>query len=197
MPSSLRTSIETARGRTEAHQPDFDRPPRTPLYMNNVARNEGINSDRKESKVEPVQVDEDWKMRSPSPVELTYAPAYFHQLYEDTDIVMTSPSHPPHSPTPEQVQDSATLGSYSDTEPPCSPTPTEVLAQDSSTWTSSSWGVDPPHSPTSKEAQDSGSLGCSPCETDPTQDSWTGGSSSWGTDSPRSSTPEPVQDSST
>ncbi|KAG1763743.1 hypothetical protein EV702DRAFT_1156760, partial [Suillus placidus] len=155
-------SVEPSRGRTEARRADADEPARTPLRnklplpqraeiaKNTVAQDEGIakdNSHRRESEAEPAQVDEDWKMGSPSPIELTYAP--FHQLYEDEDIVMASPTEPHHSPAPQQVEDSSLWGSSSwDTDPSRSPSPKQV--QDCSTW-ESSWDTDPSRSPTSKQ----------------------------------------------
>ncbi|KAG2753343.1 hypothetical protein P692DRAFT_20252393 [Suillus brevipes Sb2] len=58
---------------------------------------------------------------------------------------MASPAHPTRSPTPEQIQDSASLGSSSGAEPPCSPTPTEVLASE---WGTSSQRKIPGHGET-------------------------------------------------
>lgn len=159
----------------------------SPMHMLMIY--EGIKNDRE---AEPILVDPDWIMRSPSPVEIYYAPIYsiFTPTdFYDTDIVMASPAHPTRSPTLEQIQDSASLGSSSGAEPPCSPTPTEVLA---SGWGTSLWGVDPPHSPTSEE--NTRSWGDSPRETEPSQNESTEDSSLRGTKSPRSSTPGPLQE---
>ncbi|KAG1840632.1 hypothetical protein F4604DRAFT_435956 [Suillus subluteus] len=117
---SSHSEEKLSRGGTEAHQIEpAETPPRirVPLTRQTEIDNYTVadNSDRKETVAEPTQVDEDWKMRSPSPIELnyapielTYAPTHFHQLYEYQDIVMASP---PRSPTPNEVQDSATWGS--------------------------------------------------------------------------------------
>ncbi|KAG1809186.1 uncharacterized protein BJ212DRAFT_1381013 [Suillus subaureus] len=195
---SLSHSEEPSPGQTEARQIEpVKTPPRTrqtEIDNNTVAD----NSDRKESIAEPAQVDEDWKMGSPSPIELTYAPTHFHQLYEYEyqDIDMASP---PHSPTPNEVQDSATRRSSWGADPR-SPTPNEV--QDSATW-GSSWGADPSRLPIPNEVQDSTTWGSSwdadlPRPPTPTQarDSATWGPS-WGADPPHSPTPTQVQDSST
>ncbi|KAG2344939.1 hypothetical protein BDR05DRAFT_164175 [Suillus weaverae] len=159
-------SVEPSRGRTEARRSDADGPARTPLRnkrslpkraeiaKNTVAQDEGIpkdDSDWRESGAEPAQVDEDWKMGSPSPTEPTYASAHFHQLYEDEDVVMASPTEPTHSPAPQQVEDSSLWGSSWDADPPRSP----KQVQDCSTW-ESSWDTDPPRSPSPKQVtQDS------------------------------------------
>ncbi|KAG1773273.1 hypothetical protein EV702DRAFT_1131260 [Suillus placidus] len=185
-------SVEPSRGRTEARRSDGDKPARTRIKLplpqraeiakNTVAQDEGIakdNSHWRESGAEPAQVDEDWKMGSPSPIELTYAPAHFHRLYKDEDIVMASPTEPTHSPVPQQVEDSSLWGSSSwDTDPSRSPSPKQV--QDCSPW-ESSWDSDPPRSTTPKQVQD-----CSTWE------------SSWDTDPPRSPSPKQfTQDSAT
>ncbi|KAG1836979.1 hypothetical protein DFJ58DRAFT_157921 [Suillus subalutaceus] len=208
---SSHSEEKLSRGGTEAHQIEpAETPPRirVPLARQTEIDNNTVadNIDRKETVAEPTQVDEDWKMRSPSPIELnyapiefTYAPTHFHQLYEYQDIVMASPLR---SPTPNEVQDSATWGSPWGADLPRSPTPKEV--HNSSTWGSSSWGADPPRCPTPNEVQDSAtwesSWGADPSHS-PTpkevQDSSIWGSSSWGADPPHSPTPTQVQDSST
>ncbi|KIK45297.1 hypothetical protein CY34DRAFT_548842 [Suillus luteus UH-Slu-Lm8-n1] len=160
---------------------------------------------------EAILVDLDWPgITRSSPVELygpidsTFYPTYDAQPYEDTDVVMGPPAHPMAtcSPTPEQIQDPASLESYWGAEPPRSTTPTGGLPQDSS-----AWGVNPPHSPASEEGPKS--WGYSPWETDASKGESTEDSSLWGTDAtkdeptegssrgtkpPRSSTPGPLQD---
>ncbi|KAG2748773.1 hypothetical protein P692DRAFT_20833991 [Suillus brevipes Sb2] len=162
---------------------------RAEINENTIARNEEIQNDRE---VEAILVDPDWKMRSPSPVELYYTPIYSTftptDFYE-SDIVMVSPTHPTRSPTPEQIQDSANLGSSWGAEPPYSPAPTEVLRQNLTS--SESWGVDPPHSPTSGD--NTRSWGYSPWETDASQDESTEDSSLRGTDATHN---ESTEDSS-
>lgn len=175
---SSHSADELSRGRTEARQIGPSKTPprfRVPLARQTEINDNTVtdNNDRKDT-AEPVQVDEDWKMRSPSPIELTYAPIHFHQSYEYQDIVMASP---PRSPTRNEVQGSATRRSSCDADPPRSSTPKEV--QNSATW-DSSWGADPSHSPTPKEVQNSSTWG-----------------SSWGADAPRPPTPNEVRDSTT
>ncbi|KAG1762517.1 hypothetical protein EDD22DRAFT_566879 [Suillus occidentalis] len=214
MPPSSRTPVELLRIRTEAHPSGSDLFARRLLRNNlplpqradDITRARGEWGGHCEPDSEVILVDPDWIMRSPSPVELyapacvahgsiysTIEPTYDVQQYEDTDIVMASPSHHTRSPSPEQTQDSTSLESCLGEEPHRSTTPTP----DSKPWGYSPWA----ETDATKFELTEDSWGSDASKFESTEDSWGGDAtkdepseeSSRGT-KPRSSTPGALED---
>ncbi|KIK34835.1 hypothetical protein CY34DRAFT_812646 [Suillus luteus UH-Slu-Lm8-n1] len=208
MPPFSRTPVEPLRSRTEASSSGSEWFTRRHLRKN-LPLPQRENTNEWNSHADAILVDPDWIMRSPSPIEL-YAPTHFDygaiysnfdptcdlQQYEDTDIVMGSPSRPTRSSTPEQTHFTSLESCWDDdSEAPRSTTP---AVEDSKPWGSSPWA----ETDASKFESTEESWGSDASKFESTEDSWGADAtkdepsegSSRGTKASRSSTTAALED---